>query len=166
MQNKKLANLIIKMANEDQKIRFDALKAKNNKKAGLKILKIDKKNTTKAKEIIKRYNWPTFDFIGKRASKSFWLIIQHADLDVKFQDKCLKLLKKAVKKKQAFPKTEAYLTDRVLVNLGKKQKFGTQFIRKNNKLIPRAIIDKKNVNKRRKAYDLDTLEENIKQMQK
>lgn len=166
MKNKKLANLIIKMANEDQRTRFDALKAENKKKAGFRILKIDKKNTAKAKEIIKKYSWPTFDLVGKRGSRAFWLIVQHADREVKFQAKCLKLLKQAVKNKQAFPQNEAYLTDRVLIHEGKKQKFGTQFMRKGNKFIPKPIADKKNVNKRRRAYGLDTLEENIKQMQK
>ena len=166
MKKRKLAGEIIKMVNEDQKARFGWFKAKDKKKAGLKIRNIDKRNTIRAKEIIKKHGWPSFDLIGKRASKSFWLLIQHADLDLKFQEKCLKLLKKSVKSKQAFPRNEAYLTDRVLVHQGKKQKFGTQFIKKGDKLVSQPIADKKNVNKRRKTYNLDTLEENIKRMQK
>ena len=159
--NKSLAEKILKMAKIDQKIRFNALKTKDKKKAGIKIMRIDKSNTKKAQEIVKQYGWPTFNLIGKKASNAFWLIIQHADLDIKFQEECLKLLKQAVKNKQAFPQNEAYLTDRVLVNRGKKQKFGTQFIRKDNRLVPKPIFNKNNVNKRRKLYNLGTLEENI-----
>lgn len=166
MKNRKLAEEIVKMAKKDQEARFGWFKAKDKKKASLKIKRIDQKNTAEAKKIIEKYGWPSFGLIGKRASKTFWLIVQHADLDLKFQEKCLGLLKKAVKNKQAFPENEAYLTDRILVHQGKKQKFGTQFIKKEGKLIPQPIIDKKSVNKRRKRYNLDTLEENIKRMQK
>jgi len=164
--NKNLANQILRMAREDQRVRFSALKAKDRKKAGLKISVIDKRNTIKAKEIIKKYDWPGFNLVGRKASKAFWLIVQHADLDVKFQAKCLSLLRVAVKNKQAFRKNEAYLTDRVLVNQNKKQKFGTQFVRKDNKLIPYPVLDKKNVDRRRKLYNLDTLNKNIKRMNK
>lgn len=154
------------MAKEDQEARFSWLKAKDKKKASLRIINIDKRNTARSKEIIKKYGWPSFDLVGKKASKSFWLIVQHADRDVRFQSKCLELLKHAVKKKQAFPENEVYLTDRVLVHQGKKQKFGTQFMRKRDKLVPQPIADKRNINKRRKAYGLNTLEKNIKEMNK
>ncbi|TSC96384.1 MAG: Uncharacterized protein Athens101426_389 [Parcubacteria group bacterium Athens1014_26] len=50
----------------------------------------------------------------------------------------------------------AYLKDRILINEGKKQLFGTQFItnKQNNKLTPRPIKDIKNLEKRRKEYNL------------
>jgi len=163
--NKTLSNTILKMAEIDQKVRFDGLRAKNKKRVGLKIISIDKRNTQKAKEIIRKYGWPSFDLVGKRASNAFWLIIQHADLDMKFQAECLSLLKRAVKDEQAHPKCEAYLTDRVLVNQAKKQLYGTQFYRdKRGSLVPRPIEDMKNLNKRRKFVGLKPFKEHLKEM--
>jgi hypothetical protein len=63
------------------------------------------------------------------------------DHDVKFQEYCLNLMKNAsdgdVLKKQI-----AYLTDRILVNTGKKQLYGTQFyLNKKGVYGPRPIKD-------------------------
>ncbi|MEW6170839.1 MAG: DUF6624 domain-containing protein, partial [Candidatus Omnitrophota bacterium] len=49
----------------------------------------------------------------------------------------------------------AYLKDRILINEGKKQLFGTQFyFNKKKKLIPYSISNPKNLDKRRKEYGL------------
>lgn len=56
-------------------------------KTGIWDKKIDKKNTLKIKKIIERYDWPTINLVGKKASKNAWLLVQHADHDVKFQKK-------------------------------------------------------------------------------
>jgi hypothetical protein len=53
-------------------------------------------------------------------------LIQHADRDIKFQKKYLKLLKEAANNNQAHLQNVAYLTDRILVAEKKKQRFGTQ----------------------------------------
>ncbi|HPJ80393.1 MAG TPA: hypothetical protein PLF70_01670 [Candidatus Portnoybacteria bacterium] len=163
--NKKLANSILKMAETDQRSRFDSLKIKNKKIAEQKIISTDKENIIQAKRIIKQYNWPTFNLIGKRASRAFWLIIQHADLDIQFQKLCLKLLKNAVNNKQAFPQNEAYLADRVLINSGKKQIYGTQFYRNTkNKLVPRPIKNVKNIEKLRKSVRLESFTNYLQKM--
>ena len=155
------------MAEEDQDARFGSLKAKDRKKAGLKIIAIDKKNTRRAKEIIKKYGWPGFDLVGEKAGHMFWLIVQHADLNPEFQKQSLKLLMQAVKNKQALPSDGALLTDRVLVREGKKQIYGTQFHRdKNLNLVPRPIKDIKNLDKLRKSVELGPFKEYQKKMEK
>ena len=54
----------------------------------------------------------------------------------------------------------AYLKDRVLVNNGKKQLFGTQFYTNKKGIFgPRPIKDIKNLNKRRKEYGLPPFSE-------
>lgn len=164
--NKQLQKKILKMAKRDQDARNKVVKGSRNKKLGRAIYNIDTKNTKEAKNIIKKYGWPTFDLVGKKVSNDFWLLVQHADRDIKFQKKCLKLLDEVVKRKQAFSKNFAFLTDRVLSAEGKKQKFGTQFIFKNSKLVPKPIQDIKNVDKRRLKYGLNTLKERIQEMNK
>lgn len=166
MLNKKLQKFILKLVSKDQKLRRLAMKDMENKKLAKAVYNCDTKNILEAKKIIKKYGWPTFDLIGKRASNTFWLLVQHADKDTKFQKKCLNLLEKAAKNNQAHLKSVAYLTDRILVAEGKQQRFGTQFIFKNNKLVPNPIMDRKNVNKRRIKYGLNIIEERIKKINK
>jgi len=117
--------------------------------------KIDQANTLELKKIIKKYGWPDIELVGKEASKGAWLIAQHADHDVKFQEYCLNLMKEKLKDNKIEPQYFAYLTDRVLVNQGKPQLYGTQFYLKKNKLIPRPIKDETGLNKRRRKFKLE-----------
>lgn len=58
------------------------------------------------------------------------------------------------------------LVDRVLVNTGKKQLYGTQFIlnKEQNIFQPHPVEDSLSVNVRRATMGLPTLEENLQQM--
>lgn len=152
------------MFQEDQDARYAAMKDLENWNLRLKIKKIDMRNTEAAKAIVRKMGWPTFDMIGKRASHAFWLIVQHSDLERRFQAKCLKLLEAAVAKKQAHAKDFALLTDRVLVAQGKKQLFGTQFRREGDSLVPQPIRDRKGLEARRKAYGLESFAANLLKM--
>lgn len=129
--------------------------------------KIDKRNQEKLKKIIKKYGWPTDKLVGPTARRTAWIVAQHADKDLPFQVECLKHLSKAVKKKEASPTDLAYLTDRVLVNLGKEQTYGTQFYEnEKGKFGPRPIKDVKNLEKRRKKLGMEPFKEYKKQMLK
>lgn len=179
--NKKLALQIKEMFDIDQDLRIQGAmnvkltqplitlceenkKTKKKSKLGLGLVNfmvymLDAVHNYRILKIIKECGYPTKKLIGKKAMFYFWVLIQHQDFDSRLQKMCLENC-------DFEPKEKAHLTDRILINQGKKQKFGTQFIRKENKLVPRPIIDKRNVNKRRKEYNLDTLEENIKRMNK
>lgn len=78
------------------------------------------------KEIIAEFGWPTYDLVGKKGEDAAWLIAQHADDDVAFQQEALELLRAAVEADQASPGNLAYLTDRVAVATGEPQTYGTQ----------------------------------------
>lgn len=154
--NKNLTKIINRMAVIDQKIRRKAMKT------GIWDKKIDKKNTLEMREIIKKYGWPIINLVGKKASKNAWLLVQHADHDVKFQKKCLKLMEDIYKRNSNFiNKTNiAYLRDRILVNEGKKQLFGTQFYTNKKGIFGvRPIKDIKNLDKKRKKYGLPPFSE-------
>ncbi|MEA2113383.1 MAG: DUF6624 domain-containing protein [Patescibacteria group bacterium] len=169
--NKKLQQYIIDLAKKDQELRKKGCIAKTKReyqKAGKEIWKWDGKTLKEIKKIINQHGWPGFDLIGKRASHYFWLLVQHADRDTKFQKKCLKLMRKSVKANLAHPKDYAYLIDRVLCAENKKQKFGTQFIYnlEQDKLIPKPVADYKNVNRRRFKYKLKTIKQAEEKMNK
>ncbi|MBN1325576.1 hypothetical protein JW977_01160 [Candidatus Falkowbacteria bacterium] len=154
--NKKLRNKILSMAKKDQKMR----------RSGKWDFLVDKKNTAELKKIIESYGWPDIPLVGKIGSMNAWLIAQHADHDLKFQKKCLKLMEKKLKEKKIELQYYPYLKDRVLVNSGKTQIFGTQFYHHKTKgLVPRPIYDIKNIDRRRKKYKLGPFEEYRKHIQ-
>lgn len=152
---KQLAKTILQMKKIDQHVRV--LATRRGVWDAKKISRIDKYNTLHLKQIVRKYGWPTVALVGKRASHAAWLLVQHADHDVRFQKRCLTLLKKEyIKNPKNIQKQEiAYLTDRVRVNERKKQIFGTQFyIDAKGLFKPRPIFDKVNLSRRRKEYNL------------
>ena len=156
--NKKLSQEIQQMAALDQKWRAK-WGASNFEKLQPKILAIDRKHTDRLEQIIKEYGWPTISLVGKKASNMAWLLAQHASCDLSFQEKCLKLLKKEVIRKDATPQNYAYLLDRVRVSKNLPQFFGTQFKQiEHGRMIPFPIYRAKEVNQRRKKYGLESLE--------
>lgn len=156
MKNKKLAKEILEMARLDQEIRKAYTK---NPSFSKKLEKIDRVNLPKMKRIVNEFGWPTTALVGKKASALAWLLVQHADNDIKFQEYCLKLIKKAAKDRQILEANIAYLTDRILVNKGKPQIYGTQFYKdETGKFVPRPIKNMKMLDKMRKKMGLGTFE--------
>jgi hypothetical protein len=109
-------------------------------------------------QIIDTYGWIGPDSIGPNGNTTLWVIIQHSDLDV--QLKYLPIMRDAVQHGRARPADLAYLEDRVAVQQAKKQLYGTQFQldKKTNRYILAPIEDEPNVDKRRAAIGLNSLE--------
>jgi len=90
------------------------------------VQKIRADNTCFLKEIVDKFSWPSNSLVGQTASHWAWFIAQHSDHDIDFQEKCLQLMKNLPKGDTNLPDL-AHLEDRVRVNRGKKQLYGTQF---------------------------------------
>lgn len=60
------------------------------------------------------------------ASQAAWLMVQHADWDPRWQQQVLQLLQPKVKQGEFQPRYFAYLADRVAINTGQSQRYGTQ----------------------------------------
>ncbi|MBI3572395.1 hypothetical protein HY091_02605 [Candidatus Kaiserbacteria bacterium] len=147
------------MAAADQEMRQKAIK-ENSWDAT-----IDARNTARMKEIIGKIGWPTAAKVGRDSSSNAWLLVQHADRDVQFQEQCLVLMKQEPMS-EVDPRNIAMLEDRVRVNSNQSQLYGTQYRAVNGEHKPLPIEDETNVDKRRKQMGLDTLEENIAAMYK
>jgi hypothetical protein len=115
------------------------------------------KLTKRIKEIINQYGFPTISMVGKDGSQAAWLLVQHADENLTFQKRVLKLMLEADKKNDVNKDNLAYLIDRVRVNSGKPQIYGTQYKEENGKIVSKPIEDEKNVDKRRKSVGLQPL---------
>ena len=119
---------------------------------------VDIKNTEQMKKIVSEIGWPTVSKVGIKGANNAWLLAQHADHDVDFQKHCLQLMKDA-SSGEVNKIDMAYLEDRVRVNQGKGQLYGTQFTQEGGKYIPIKIEDETNVDVRRAEIGMGSLSE-------
>lgn len=166
-----LSESLSKMVNRDQEIQnliMDNGGKDKNKSDSLNLLKkqIFESNYLKIKSIYEDIGYPSISKYGKENSYNYWLLVQHCDNDVLFQENILKKMKKLVNKNDVNKKNYAYLYDRVMKNKGAKQLYGTQFSYLPPNYEPQIlnIEDSINVDVRRKEVGLEPLSEYIKQM--
>lgn len=160
MDYKSIAERIIDLRNADLELR-DRLVKEGQLGEGYnqEMEELHNSNAHLLNDIIDTIGYPTIDKVGEEASEAAWLIIQHSIGQPGFMKKCKKLLEKAVSENQADPKNLAYLADRIAVLEGKPQLFGTQFDwDENGELNPRRYDDVGEVNRRRQALGLNTLD--------
>ncbi len=151
-----IAQRIVEMTRIDQEMRERSLQ--QGGVVAEEDEKIDFNNTEEMKSIVAQIGWPTISKVGKEASFDAWLLVQHADHDVVFQRRCLDLMS-VVSPSEISIKNLAYLEDRVRVNEGRPQLYGTQFFGEGEKYGPRPIEDEENVDQRRATVGLETLAE-------
>jgi hypothetical protein len=158
-----IINLLERMVMNEQRIMYSH-KPNETKAVKDSLYKLQgeilKANTDSIKHLFKLHGFLGFDKVGKNGSKNFWLLVQHSDHDIAFQEKVLKIMKVEVEKKNANSTNFAFLTDRVLKNKGEKQFYGTQLkYIEDFWVISQPTIDSVNVNARRKEIGLSTIEE-------
>lgn len=115
-----------------------------------------------------KYGFLGFKEVGAESSHHFWLLVQHCDHDPKFQKRVLAKMDKEIQKKNAKPENYAYLFDRVQVNAGEKQKFGTQvtyLAKTTGRAVPKiGLLDPANVDRLRANYNLPPLKKYLNDM--
>src|SRR5690554_3463357 len=125
-------------------------------------------NKNKIETIFNKHGFLGFDKVGQDGSNDFWLLVQHCDEFPKLQKDILRSMKKEVKRNNANPRNYAYLYDRVKINAGEKQLFGTQVdyeINSTARAIPKnGLVDSINVDKLRREYNLESLKDYLNQM--
>jgi len=153
MTHKRIAQKLVRMVREEQRLQLSI--DDFNKKT--------KKNSNELNLIIKKIGWPNIEKVGKQGAEAAWLIAQHSDGDINFQKRCLKLIEKEIEK-NAIPRHYfAYLYDRICINLGKTQLYGTQLKNKPNlNIVPYPIRLRSKLNERRRLYNLPPLDVYIK----
>jgi hypothetical protein len=111
--------------------------------------------------IFNQYGYPGYNVAGKEGSHHFWLLVQHADHAPAFQQRVLEKMKVEVDRENAEPGEYALLVDRVRLNTGKQQVYGTQvtYNHQTGQAYPKPLADSTSVNERRKSVGLPPLEE-------
>ena len=83
-------------------------------------------NQKRIKEIFEQHGFVGFDLAGENGSRNFWMIVQHSDHNPEFQKEVLVEMKKEVNKQNAISTNYGLFVDRVNLNTGKAQVYGTQ----------------------------------------
>ena len=117
-------------------------------------------------KVLDTHGYPGYDLVGEDGERNFWVMVQHCDFDPAFQKRVLKQLKTQYEKGNADGRNYALLTDRVNLNSGEEQVYGTQvtYVVETGQAIPKTLVDSSNVNERRKSVGLIPLEEYLNRM--
>lgn len=119
---------------------------------------VDAENTKWMKEQVDAHGWLGASLVGRDGAHNAWLLVQHADADPEFQQRCLDLM-------NDMPDGEvdatdiAYLTDRVLAAAGKPQRYGTQVELVDGRAVVKNVEDEPNLDKRRAELGLQPMRE-------
>ena len=124
MTDDALAQELIDMTERDRLLQSGALS--DDFAAQLAHRRVTVDNGDRLAQILQSHGWPTVSSVGAEAARRAWLVAQHADRQLDLQREALTLMTQAVRAGEADPQQLAMLRDRVLVNEGRPQIYGTQ----------------------------------------
>ena len=125
---------------------------------------VDSTNTAKLKQLIEQYGFPTWELVGQYGQMNAWAIAQHS---TEYLPHFLKQYRKAVEENNAAKRELAYLEDRLLVENGRPQIYGTQFLYSvtDSTAYLYATVDMEHLDDRRIVADMYSMEEYLKRVQ-
>ncbi|MBN8678312.1 MAG: hypothetical protein J0M29_08810 [Chitinophagales bacterium] len=126
--------------------------------AAVAYQRVIRSNFPAIEKIFRQFGFPGYALAGRKTSEQYFLLVQHSDFNPEFQLKVLKSMKKEVLKQNASGQNFAFLTDRVEINFGRPQIYGTQVIMGRNTQI-KPCVDPNKLNERRHSIGLPTIEE-------
>jgi uncharacterized protein DUF6624 len=118
---------LLAMVEQDQNIRNEMIKRGVDHPGEAVMARmdvIDKRNTLRMKRIIQEYGWPRPGLVGWDGTEAAFLVVQHADHLT--QKELLPLLQKEYKKGELSGPNYALFLDRVLVEDGRPQIYGSR----------------------------------------
>jgi hypothetical protein len=148
---------LLAMCDVDQKVR-ENIGSHMSAVAVAEMQAVDARHTSRMRAIVAKHGWPGRSLVGDDGAHAAWLLVQHADSA--FMAQCLPVMQHAVAAGQAFEKDYVYLLDRVRMQQGKPQIYGTQFTSAaDGKLVLHPIKDAEHVDERRRAVGLPSMAE-------
>ena len=125
MLYKSIADEIIGLVQDDESVREKLLQMgelRGGYHPDMEVIHL--RNAKRLREIIAEIGYPTISKVGKVASNSAWLIVQHAIGEPNFMDDCYELLLENIADINLA--NLAYLYDRIQVFRSRPQRYGTQ----------------------------------------
>ncbi len=157
---------LVAMAGNDQEIRSQIFSKPVNEitpQERDQLAALDRANAARLGEILVAHGWPGKSLVGEQASDAAFLIVQHADADL--QRRALPLLEQAYQSGEATGQQLAKLTDRVRLNQGKPQLYGTQVVfSSDGEMTVEPIEDESRLDERRAKLGLSPHAEYLKSL--
>jgi hypothetical protein len=126
---------------------------------GMETARHDRANTEWLKAEVAQRGWPRISDVGKAASESAWLLVQHADADPVFQLDVLRMMEPLVASGETSAQNYAYLYDRIMLKLTGKQRYATQMTCTDGEFVPQPLEDGIDVDANREEAGLSSLKE-------
>ncbi|MGG6877295.1 UNVERIFIED_CONTAM: hypothetical protein P3D01_20410 [Pseudomonas aeruginosa] len=162
-----LERVLVEMADEDQHVLNQLFETGElpSEQYHPAMRAVHERNAGRLRSIIEEQGWPDRLTAGEKGAEAAWLIAQHSVSDLPFMQECARLMEGSVASGRIEGWQLAFLRDRICTLSGQKQIYGTQFeVDENGWPIPFAIDDPENVNLRRSAVGLNTIEDRISEM--
>lgn len=153
---------LIQLGAEDQAVRegFGPALARNDTEYALRVLTGDSLRTKRLREIVAAHGWPTPQLVGKDGVNAAWLILQHTP-DTAFRRRLLPQLDSAAARGDLPAHDMATMMDRILIESGKPQRYGTSFAIVAGRLVAHPLEDTLHVDERRAAVGLPPMAEYV-----
>ncbi|WP_139203036.1 DUF6624 domain-containing protein [Pseudoxanthomonas sp. GM95] len=119
-----------------------------------RVRKIDLENLATLQAFIADDGFPSYDRVGSEGVEAAWLLVQHADTAPTLQAKILNGLNPKSLPKGITGREFALLSDRVAINQGRDQRYGSQFHQVDGKWVAYAIEDQRGLDARRDELGL------------
>lgn len=147
-----LRKQLLDMVAPDQQAR-DAVNAAGWSRESVEAMsRVDAANLPRIKRIVEAHaGLPLPSEVGQDGVDAAWLLVQHADADPAFQAQVLDQVQSRVGHGGLRGQDFILLTDRVLTNQGKPQRYGSQLIPRDGKWVPKPLEDPAQVDARRAA---------------
>lgn len=122
------------------------------------VRRLARSNADWLKSVLARIGWFDIPRYSSSGSLAAWLIVQHSDHDRAWQAEILEGLRTRVGRGEVLARHVAYLEDRVAVNAGRPQTYGTQGrCMPSGEWQPREMIDPANLDRRRAEVELEPI---------
>ncbi len=148
-----------KMALKDQAVRNAFIQSgmKPGSPEQAAVIKVDAANLARLKGVFQKYGFPNSSQVGHAGVGNAWLLVQHASSDKPFMAKALKLARPLMLKGELARGKYALLVDRVRLQQGKKQVYGSQLRGKPGHFVVLPLEDPAHVDQRRAKMGLEPL---------
>lgn len=121
----------------------------------------DSDNVALLKALVRQHGWPGKDQVGEQTANRTVKLLLHADPGT--QDELLPMVRQAARHREVDPRAAAVVEDRIRMERGKPQLYGTQVVagQRGQEYRVYPVEDPSDVNQRRKALGLPPMEEEL-----
>jgi hypothetical protein len=128
----------------------------------MEMLLSQERKAARMREILDEHGWPTPDLVGLDGTEAAWLLVQHGGVEI--QERALELIRTS-DEPGVTAADIALLTDRILVERGQPQLYGSQFQFVEDKLVQYPVDDPDSVEARRAEVGLPPMAEYVRMLE-